>query len=57
MLFAVSVTEKGIVNWVEWFKMRLHKEMIAAQRKVGKIGNSLVGHVFTLVAKHYTTLK
>jgi hypothetical protein len=29
LLFAVNVIEKGIVNWVEWFKMQLHKEMIA----------------------------
>ncbi len=28
LLFVVSAIEKGIVNWVEWFKMRLHKEMI-----------------------------
>jgi hypothetical protein len=29
LFFAISVIEKGIVNWVEWFKMQLHKEMIA----------------------------
>jgi hypothetical protein len=28
MLFTISVIERGTVNWVEWFKVRLHKEMI-----------------------------
>jgi len=38
-------------------KYILHKEMIAIQRKVGKVGNNLIGLAFTLVAKHYTTLE
>jgi hypothetical protein len=29
LLFVVSVTERGMINWAEWFKVRLHKEMIA----------------------------
>jgi hypothetical protein len=31
--------------------------MIAAQRKVGKAGNSLIGPTFTLVAKNYVALE
>jgi hypothetical protein len=28
LLFAISAIEKGVVNYIEWFKVRLHKEMI-----------------------------
>jgi hypothetical protein len=57
LLFVVSIIEKGLVNWVEWFKMRLHKEMIVVKRKVGKVGNYFVNPPFTLVAKYYSALE
>jgi hypothetical protein len=25
----VRATKKGAINWAKWFKIRLHKEMIA----------------------------
>jgi len=28
LLFAINATKREIVNWAEWFKVRLHKEMI-----------------------------
>jgi hypothetical protein len=57
MLFIVSATEKGMVNWAKWFKVKLHKDMIVVQRKAGKIGNNLLGLAFTLVVKHYSALE
>jgi hypothetical protein len=40
MLFRVNDIERGRINWVEWFKVQLHKEIIIFQRKAGKVGNS-----------------
>jgi hypothetical protein len=57
LLFVISVIKKGTVNWVEWFKVQLHKEMITIQRKAKKVGNNLVGPTFTLVTKYYATLE
>ncbi len=37
--------------------MRLHKKMIAIQRKARKVGNDLINLVLILVVKHYTTLE
>ncbi len=49
--------ERGIVNWAEWFKVRLHKEVIAIQRTAGKVGNSLIGPALTLIVKYYVALE
>ncbi len=57
LLFIMSTTKKGIFNWVEWFKVQLHKEMIIIQRKARKVGNSLIGRAFTLVIKYYVALE
>jgi hypothetical protein len=46
-----------VVNWGEWFKVRLNKEMITIQMKARKVGNSLIGLALTLVAKHYVVLE
>lgn len=46
-----------MVNSAEWFKVRLHKEMIAFQRKARKVGNNLISLDLILVVKHYTTPK
>jgi len=46
-----------MINWVEWFKVQLHKEMIVVQRKAGKAVNNLIGPTLTLVAKHYVASK
>ncbi len=43
LLSTVNATKRGTINWAEWFKVRWHKVMIAVQRKVGKVGNSLIG--------------
>jgi hypothetical protein len=29
LLFIISAIERRTINWVEWFKVQLHKEMIA----------------------------
>jgi hypothetical protein len=55
LLSAVNATGRGIVNWAKWFKVQLHKEMIAIQKKAKKVRNNLIGLALTLVAKHYTT--
>jgi hypothetical protein len=57
LLSIVSTIERCIVNWDEWFEIRLHAEMIIVQRKAREVRNNLIGLVFTLVAKHYITLK
>jgi hypothetical protein len=57
ILFIISAIERGAFNWAKWFKVRLHKEMVAVQGKVGKIGNSLVGPTLILVTKYYITLE
>jgi hypothetical protein len=57
VLSTISATEKGIFNWVEWFKVRLHKDMVVVQRKARKIGNNLVGHALILIVKHYSALE
>lgn len=57
LLSIMSTTKKGIFNWVEWFKVQLHKEMIIIQRKARKVGNSLIGRAFTLVIKYYVALE
>jgi hypothetical protein len=49
--------ERRIVNWAECFKLWLHKEIIAIQKKARKVGNNLVGHALTLIAKHYAILE
>jgi hypothetical protein len=49
--------ERRIVNWVECFKVWLYQEIIAIQKKAKKARNNLVGHAFTLVAKHFATLE
>ncbi len=46
-----------MVNWAKWFKVRLHKEMIAIQRKARRVGNNLISLALILVVKHYTTLE
>jgi hypothetical protein len=28
LLSIVNATERGTIDWAEWFKVRLHKEMI-----------------------------
>jgi hypothetical protein len=53
----MNATKRGIVNWAEWFKVRLHKKMIVVHRKVGKVGNSLIGHALTFVTKYFDTLE
>ncbi len=58
LLSIVSATERSMVNWAEWFKVGLHKEVIVVHRKVGKIGNSLIGPILPLwqnTMLHYNT--
>lgn len=57
LLFVVRNAERGIANWVECFKVWLHKEIIIIQKKARKLGNNLVGHALALIAKHYATLE
>ncbi len=56
-MYVVNTTKRGTVNWAKWFKVQLQKEMIAISKKAKKVGNSLIGPVFTLVAKHYVALE
>jgi hypothetical protein len=53
----MSTTKKCIFNWVEWFKVQLHKEMIVIQKKARKVRNSLIGCALTLVIKYYVALE
>ncbi len=46
-----------MVNCAEWFKVRLHKEMIVVQRRARKVRNNLDGLVLIMVMKHYNALK
>jgi hypothetical protein len=56
-LFVVSIIERSTINWFEWFKVQLHKEMIVVQRKARKVRNSLVGPIFILMAKYYNAVE
>ncbi len=57
LLFAMNAIKRVIVNWVEWFKVWLHKKMIVIQKKVGKVGNNLFGLAFTFVTKYFDALE
>lgn len=57
LLSTMNAIEKGTINWVEQFKVRLHKEMITIQRKAKKVGNCLIEPTLTLVTKYYVVLE
>jgi hypothetical protein len=46
------VADKEKVNWAVSFPQKFQNEIIAIQRKVGKIGNTLAGPTLTII-DHY----
>jgi len=43
------IVEKEPHNWVAWFFQKLHNELIAVQRKVGKSISTLVGLALIII--------
>jgi hypothetical protein len=53
LISMMLVAKKEEVNWVVWFSQKLQNEIIAIQRKVGKIGNTLTGPSLTIIGHHF----
>lgn len=47
------VAEKEKVNWAFWFSQKLQNKIIAIQRKVGKIGNTLTRPALTIMGHYF----
>jgi hypothetical protein len=45
--------EKEKVTWVFWFSHKLQNEIIAIQHMVGKISNTLVGPLLTIIGHYF----
>jgi len=53
LISMMLVAKKEEVNWVVWFSQKLQNEIIAIQRRVGKIGNTLIGPSLTIIGHHF----
>jgi hypothetical protein len=43
------VIEKEPMDWVAWFSLKLQNELVAVQRNVGKLINTLVEPTLTII--------
>ncbi len=41
------------MNWAMWFAQKLQNEILFVQRKVGRLGNTLIGPTFTIVGRYH----
>jgi hypothetical protein len=41
------------MNQALWFTQKLHNEILAMQRKVGRLGNTLIGPTLTIIGTYY----
>jgi hypothetical protein len=49
LVSVMLVVEKELMDWATWFSLKLQNELVAIQRNIGKLINTLVGPTLTII--------